>query len=108
MRVERSSNAVTINVGPPPFELDTSQLLAATAGQTLNTLAVAGTELDNVTPVEFAPPEGITASNLQSSSTTVTLTLALEEGAAVGTRMMSLVSDLGRSNWIPFEVQSGN
>ena len=104
VRIVRKSNEVTVNIGPLPFTIAGSSVSGGPAGSTRSGFAITGQGLGTATGVEFAPPQGITVGGFQASASSVMMNLAIARDAAVGQRMMSVVSASGRSNWIPFEV----
>ncbi len=104
-RILRTSNEVWINVGPPPFTIESADSVGVTAGSTVSGFTISGERLEGATGVEFAPPDGIEVNGFETSAAGVTMNLGVDSDAIVGQRMMSVVSPAGRSNWIPFEVQ---
>jgi Bacterial pre-peptidase C-terminal domain/IPT/TIG domain len=67
-------------------------------------LTIQGSNLANASTINFNPSEGVSFSNLQSSSTQVTALLTVASGAALGNRQVSVTTPAGTSNMLAFSI----
>ncbi len=100
-----NSNALTFTVSQTqaPPTITSLSPTEGSPGASL-TLTINGSNLAGATAVSFSPSTGITVSNIQSSATQVTASIAISSGAATGARQVSVTTPAGTSNALSFTV----
>ena len=92
-----------------PFEIKVPVVIASltpTSGEKGKTvsLVIQGSNLSGAKTINFEPFTSITVSNIQSSDTQVTASLAISEFAGSGVKQLSVTAANGVSNKLPFTV----
>ncbi|MGA2325015.1 MAG: SBBP repeat-containing protein [Bryobacteraceae bacterium] len=101
------SNHLSFSIQTPPTPTITSiNPTSADPGQTIGTFTVNGSNLSRVTAIEFVPADGITVTNLNATSTTVTAQVAIASNAASGSRTVDVVSPEGKSGTVTFTINA--
>ncbi|MBZ5535632.1 MAG: pre-peptidase C-terminal domain-containing protein [Acidobacteriia bacterium] len=67
-------------------------------------LTIFGSNLANPSAINFSPSDGISISNLQSTSTQVTALMTISSGATLGNRQVSVTTSAGTSNTLTFSI----
>jgi len=89
----------------PAPSLSSVDPASATQGETVELMLV-GEDLLEVTEIELAPADDVAFENVISTSTTVTARAIVDAAADPGERTIDVLSPQGRSNRIPFTIQS--
>jgi hypothetical protein len=97
-----TSNALPFEIRVPVV-IDSISPTSGEKGKTVD-LVIQGSNLNGATAVTFDPSFSITVSNIQSSSTQVTASVAISEFASSGVRQVSVTTPRGVSNKLPFTV----
>jgi len=102
----KRANVVRVTIGgtPLPPMITAVNPAGAEAGQTVAALTIAGDGLQNVTAIEFMPPDGITVTNVRAGFNSVTAQMVIAPTASLGGRQVVVVSPQGISNPLPFTV----
>lgn len=104
----KTANALKVSMAALPAAPTISSIdpTSADPGQTITTFTVNGSNMGRVTALEFAPADGITITNLNVTSTSVTARVVIANNAASGIRQVDVVSPEGKSGTLPFTINA--
>ena len=102
----KTANTVTVTMAASALTLASVVPASATAGATIESFVITGTNLSGVTAVQFSPSAGITVSSISASASQVTATVTISSSAAAGSYSVTVVSPAGTSNPVAFTVQA--
>ena len=100
----KTANTVTVTMAASALTLASVVPASATAGATIESFVITGTNLSGVTAVKFSPSAGITVSSISASASQVTATVTISSSAAAGSYSVTVVSPAGTSNPVAFTV----
>ncbi len=99
-----TSNTATFTVISPAPNISSISPDTGSPGISF-TMRFSGTNLTGVNAVNFTPSDGITVSNIQvSSSSSMTASVSISSGAALGARTVSLTNSYGTSDTKTFTI----